>query len=93
MSQATTGPFAGQSGAHPLDSRAASQLMVLGYLANAVLHAPSSVLAWIAERRRIKLGVAALEELSDHMLADIGVQRSEIRRVARYGRNAVERSG
>ena len=43
--------------------------------------------AWIAERRRVRRTVAALSDLSDRTLADIGIERSEIERIARYGRN------
>jgi|GEM_PF-1956226 len=43
-------------------------------------------LAWIAEQRRISRTIATLSELSDHTLADIGIARSDIPHVARYGR-------
>jgi uncharacterized protein YjiS (DUF1127 family) len=43
--------------------------------------------AWIAARRRVRRTVAALSDLSDRTLADIGIERSEIERIARYGRN------
>jgi uncharacterized protein YjiS (DUF1127 family) len=43
--------------------------------------------AWIAARRRVRHTVAALSDLSDRTLADIGIERSEIERIARYGRN------
>ena len=43
--------------------------------------------AWIAEQRRVKHTIAMLSDLSDRTLADIGIERSEIERIARYGRN------
>ena len=43
--------------------------------------------AWIAEQRRVNRTIAALSDLSDRTLADIGIERSEIERIARYGRN------
>jgi uncharacterized protein YjiS (DUF1127 family) len=49
--------------------------------------------AWAAawtERRRVRRAVLQLEALSDRMLADIGLDRSDIARVARYGRDAAE---
>ena len=44
--------------------------------------------AWIAEQRRVSRTIAKLSDLSDRTLADIGIERSEIERVARYGRKA-----
>ena len=41
------------------------------------------VLAWWQERRRIARTIAELEELSDAELADIGISRADIERVAR----------
>ena len=49
--------------------------------------------AWIAEQRRVNRTIAMLSELSDRTLADIGVARSDIPRVARYGRSAVQSQG
>ena len=43
--------------------------------------------AWIVERHRVNRTIAALSDLSDRTLADIGIERSEIERIARYGRN------
>ena len=48
--------------------------------------------AYVAERRRIARTVAQLQGLSDRMLADIGLQRCDIARVARYGRDTDVRS-
>ena len=44
--------------------------------------------AWIVEQHRINRTIAALSSLSDHTLADIGIERPNIRNVARYGRNS-----
>jgi uncharacterized protein YjiS (DUF1127 family) len=57
----------------------------------AIAHAPSRVIGWFAERRRVSRMITTLEELSDHVLADIGIERSDIRRMARQRRNAAAR--
>ena len=44
--------------------------------------------AWIVEQHRVNRTIAALSSLSDHTLADIGIERPNIRNVARYGRNS-----
>jgi uncharacterized protein YjiS (DUF1127 family) len=46
--------------------------------------------AWIAEQRRVNRTIATLSDLSDRTLADIGIARSDIPRVARYGRGAFD---
>jgi uncharacterized protein YjiS (DUF1127 family) len=43
--------------------------------------------AWVLEERRIKRTVGTLRGLNDRTLADIGIDRSQIAHVARYGRN------
>jgi uncharacterized protein YjiS (DUF1127 family) len=53
----------------------------------ASLELPQRIFAYLAERRRIARTVAQLQGLSDRMLADIGLQRCDIARVARYGRD------
>ena len=58
----------------------------------ASLEVPHLVLAYLAERRRIARTVTQLQSLSDRMLADIGLERCDIARVARYGRNGDVRS-
>ena len=45
------------------------------------------VLRWIAEQRRISRTERALLNLSDSTLRDIGIERSDISRVARNGRS------
>ena len=44
-----------------------------------------------AERRRARRTKAQLAGLSDRLLADIGLERSDIARVARYGREGTRR--
>jgi uncharacterized protein YjiS (DUF1127 family) len=48
--------------------------------------------AWIAEQRRINRTIATLSNLSDHTLKDIGIERGNIPRIARYGRDASQTS-
>ena len=72
MSHASTGSIAAHSAAYTAGSGR-------GLLARA--------LAWIVERHRVNRTIAALSDLSDRTLADIGIERSEIERIARYGRN------
>jgi uncharacterized protein YjiS (DUF1127 family) len=50
------------------------------------LHLLTRAFAWYAEQRRIKRTAAMLSGLSDRMLDDIGIHRSDIARVARGGR-------
>ena len=50
-----------------------------------------TLIAYWAERRRQRRAVAALEGLSDRMLADIGLERCDIARVVRHGRDATDR--
>jgi len=73
MSHASTGSIAAQSAAHAGGSRGLL-LVARGF-------------AWIVERHRVNRTIAALSDLSDRTLADIGIERSEIERIARYGRN------
>lgn len=56
------------------------------------LEVSQRIFANLAERRRVARAVAQLEGLSDRMLADIGLQRCDITRVARHGRDAHLRS-
>jgi uncharacterized protein YjiS (DUF1127 family) len=58
----------------------------------ASLEVPQLVFAYLAERRRIARTVTQLQSLSDRMLADIGLERCDIARVARYGRDGDVRS-
>jgi uncharacterized protein YjiS (DUF1127 family) len=47
------------------------------------------VVEWYRERRRVKRTMDALSQLSDRTLADIGIHRSEIPRVARDSRDGL----
>ena len=49
------------------------------------------LIAYWGERRRQRRAVAALEGLIDRMLADIGLERCDIARVVRHGRDASDR--
>jgi len=49
--------------------------------------AVSSLIAWHARRRQINRTVDALSGLSDHVLKDIGLHRSEIRSIAHSRRD------
>jgi uncharacterized protein YjiS (DUF1127 family) len=56
-------------------------------LLSAVWHAPLTLFGRFVERRRIARAIATLESLSDHTLKDIGIERSDIPRIAsRRGR-------
>jgi uncharacterized protein YjiS (DUF1127 family) len=57
----------------------------------AVLAAPQRLMAYGATRRRQRRAVHALESLSDRMLADIGLERCDIDRIVRHGRDASDR--
>jgi uncharacterized protein YjiS (DUF1127 family) len=50
----------------------------------------AKVVAWVLEQRRVNRTIATLSDLSDRTLADIGIARSDIPRVARYGRGAFD---
>ncbi|HJZ45255.1 MAG TPA: DUF1127 domain-containing protein [Hyphomicrobiaceae bacterium] len=60
--------------------------MVLAFVANAIVSAPAKLMAALAEQRRIARTIAQLEALSNHTLADIGIERQDIPRVVRHGR-------
>ena len=54
-----------------------------GAAATALVHGPARLLAWCAERRRLRRAVAELDGLSEHVLADIGLCRAPSARRAR----------
>jgi uncharacterized protein YjiS (DUF1127 family) len=56
-----------------------------------ILQALSRPFAWISEQRRVNRTIATLSDLSDQTLADIGIERSDIPRIARYGRDPLGR--
>ena len=69
------------------EARWAARRMVALAAWGAVASTASKIAAWHT-RRRIEHTVTAPSSLSDRMLADIGVRRSEISRIVRYGHGA-----
>jgi uncharacterized protein YjiS (DUF1127 family) len=67
-----------------MDARAASGA------AGKVAQIAAKAFAWVLEQRRVNRTIATLSDLSDRTLADIGIARSDIPRVARYGRGAFD---
>ena len=55
---------------------------------NKAAHLLTRAWGWVAEQRRINRTVATLSNLSDATLRDIGIERGDIERVARFGRGA-----
>jgi uncharacterized protein YjiS (DUF1127 family) len=64
----------------------AKRLPLSGSLAS-FLAVPGNLLGKLGAWRRHRLAMQELEQLDDHMLKDIGVNRGEIPRVALYGRD------
>lgn len=50
-------------------------------------HLARQLWSWIVRHNRARIAKAELAALSDHMLADIGLTRSELGRAARRGRS------
>jgi uncharacterized protein YjiS (DUF1127 family) len=55
---------------------------------NRAVQLVSKAFGWFAGQRRINRTVATLSNLSDATLKDIGIERGDIDRIARYGRGA-----
>jgi uncharacterized protein YjiS (DUF1127 family) len=55
----------------------------------ALTRTASRIATWHRRRCEIKRTVGALSQLSDHLLADIGIRRGEIMSIAHSGRNTV----
>jgi uncharacterized protein YjiS (DUF1127 family) len=70
------------------DIRRAVQHQVLSALRSAIAAPVKGMMAAHAERRRINRAIAELDALSDHMLRDIGIERHDIGRIVRNGRDA-----
>lgn len=70
------------------DIRRAFQRQVLSALWSGVAVPVTRMMAAYAERRRINRAIAELSALSDRMLQDMGIQRHDIARIARNGRDA-----
>jgi uncharacterized protein YjiS (DUF1127 family) len=64
---------------------------VLSTLWRALAARARSLAAAYAERRRVRRAVAELAGLSSRTLKDIGVERHDIERIVRYGRDWTER--
>ena len=87
MLYASTSPQSASSSSAVAHARRGAQAMVLAFMASAVVAAPVKLVAAVAERRRMARATAQLEALSDHVLADIGIDRGDIARVVRCGRD------
>jgi uncharacterized protein YjiS (DUF1127 family) len=64
------------------DLRRTARLMTLSAPWHAVARAATTIAAWYRRRRELRHNIAALSALSDHMLKDIGMHRSEIASIA-----------
>lgn len=71
--------------------RRTAQSEAFAALWSAAIGAPARLLAALIKRRAVNRTVDTLESLSDRTLADIGISRSDIARIARHGRDAVDR--
>ena len=87
MFYASTSPQSASSASGVAQTRRGARLMVLAFVINAVAAAPARLIAAIVERHRIAQAIAQLDALSDHVLADIGIERGDIRRAVRQGRD------
>ena len=72
------------------EARRAAQQLVSSAVWNSVARTPVTLWAGYREWRRVQGAVTELSDLSDRMLADIGIRRSDIPRLARQGRNATD---
>ena len=86
MLYASTSRLSASSPSGAAHVRRSARLMVLAFVANAIVSAPAKLMAALAEQRRIARTIAQLEALSNHTLADIGIERQDIPRVVRHGR-------
>jgi len=69
------------------DVRRAAYVLVPSAAWRAVAGAASTFVAWYVRRLQVRRAIADLSRLSDHMLKDIGLQRCDIGRIARFGRD------
>lgn len=72
------------------DIRQTFQRHVLSALWSALAEPATHIKAAYAERRRISRAIAELSALSDHVLRDIGVERHDIVRIVRNGRDETD---
>lgn len=68
------------------DIRRQAYLLVPSAIWRSVAGAANRIAAWYKRRREIARNVDALSQLSDRTLKDIGIERHDIPRVARDGR-------
>ena len=73
------------------DVRRAFQRQILSMAWDACVAPLAAAAAAWTEWHRIKRSVTELSGLSDRMLKDIGIERHDIERIVRNGRDAVER--
>ena len=72
------------------DIRRAVQLHILSAIWGGFTTLVSRIVAGYAERRRIDRAVVELSALSGRMLKDIGIERHDIERIVRNGRDAMD---
>jgi uncharacterized protein YjiS (DUF1127 family) len=80
-----TGPMGGAA-----DIRRARLPLVPLATWRAVAGAASGAIAWYVRQRQIARCMSALSQFSDRMLRDIGVERCDIPRIVRHGRDVAE---
>jgi uncharacterized protein YjiS (DUF1127 family) len=73
-----------------VELRRSARLMTLSAAWGAVVAGGAGIAAWYRRRRRIERNIAELSALSDHLLKDIGIHRSEIASVVRSGRDTAQ---
>jgi uncharacterized protein YjiS (DUF1127 family) len=67
---------------HEAEVRREAYLLVPAAVWKGVAGAASGIAGWHVRRRQINRSIAALSALSDHMLKDVGIHRSEIASIA-----------
>jgi uncharacterized protein YjiS (DUF1127 family) len=70
--------------------RHAAGLLLPRAVRRAVAGAAAGIAAWYRRRHQVKRSVAELSALSDHLLKDIGIHRSEILSIAHSGRDTAQ---
>jgi uncharacterized protein YjiS (DUF1127 family) len=70
--------------------RRAARAVVWIAIRDAIKRAYIAMMAGHSQRRRVGRAITELSSLNDRMLKDIGVQRHDIPRMARYGRDATD---
>jgi uncharacterized protein YjiS (DUF1127 family) len=70
------------------DIRRAAPRPILSTVWSTVAASATNMMSAYAKRRRHSRAIAELNALSDHMLRDIGIERHDIVRIVRNGRDA-----